>query len=440
VAIDIVVPDLGESVTEATVAGWLKQPGDGVGADEPVVELETDKATVELGAPKAGVLIEILVAEGEDVEVGAVLARLEEGAAPATTEPSTSPKTTPVAPSSPSSPPPSSSTYPDATPSFDPRGVIGSGSDGRVTTADLKASLGIAPEQLGPAVRRMLEENGLDPARIPASGRDGRITKEDVIDYLESGAAEPVAQLESSAVASRAEASEPREERVKMSRMRRTIATRLKEAQDTAAILTTFNEVDMGAVMALRKKHRDAFEAKHGVRLGFTSFFAKACVAALTAVPGVNAELDGNEIIYKRYYDIGMAVASPNGLVVPVIRDCAGKTFAEIEEELARLAARANDGSLTTEEMTGGTFSITNGGVFGSLLSTPILNRPQSGILGLHKIEERPVAVKGEVVIRPMMYLALSYDHRLIDGREAVTFLVKVKESIEDPERLLLDL
>ena len=439
-AIDIVVPDLGESVTEATVAGWLKQPGDGVGADEPVVELETDKATVELGAPKAGVLVEILVPEGEDVEVGAVLARLEEGDAPVVAKPAAKTETEPDA--APAARPRTEPVASETT-SFDPRSITGSGADGRVTAADLQASLGIAPEQLGPAVRRMLDENGLDPARIPASGRGGRITKEDVLDYLESRAPEPaarsVAELESPST-SAARADEPREERVKMSRMRRTIATRLKEAQDTAAILTTFNEVDMGAVMALRKKHREAFEAKHGVRLGFTSFFAKACVAALSEVPGVNAELDGNEIVYKRYYDIGMAVASPTGLVVPVIRDCAGKTFAEIEEELARLAGRANDGTLTTEEMTGGTFSITNGGVFGSLLSTPILNRPQSGILGLHKIEERPVAMDGEVVIRPMMYLALSYDHRLIDGREAVTFLVKVKESIEDPERLMLGL
>jgi 2-oxoglutarate dehydrogenase E2 component (dihydrolipoamide succinyltransferase) len=292
----------------------------------------------------------------------------------------------------------------------------------------------------------MLDEHGLDSGRIPASGRGGRITKEDVIAFLESGPTSESASAGASAAiapsASRASetGAQPLEERVKMSRMRRTIATRLKEAQDTAAILTTFNEADMSAVMALRKKHRDAFEEKHGVRLGFTSFFAKACVAALEEVPGVNATIEGKEIVYRRYYDIGMAVASPTGLVVPVIRDCAGKSFAEIEAELARLAGRANEGTLTTEEMTGGTFSITNGGVFGSLLSTPILNLPQSAILGLHKIEERPVAVEGEVVIRPMMYLALSYDHRLIDGREAVTFLVKIKEEIENPERLMLGL
>ena len=432
--IDIVVPDLGESVAEATVASWLKQPGDGVGADEPVVELETDKATLELGAPKAGVLVEILVPAGEDVEVGAVLARLQEGAAPVAGEP----PARAAAAAEPAEQQPIPEPAVAGALAFDPRSVTGSGADGRVTAADLQTSLGIAPEQLGPAVRRLLDEHGLDPARIPWSGRDGRITKADVVDYLEVLELE-ARELEPPAARS-AQAVEPREERVKMSRMGRTIATRLKEAQNTAAILTTFNEVDMGAVMALRRKYREAFEAKHGVRLGFTSFFAKACVAALEEVPGVNAELDGNEIIFKRYYDIGIAVASPNGLVVPVIRDCAGRTFAEIEEELLRLAGRANDGTLTTEEMTGGTFSITNGGVFGSLLSTPILNRPQSGILGLHKIEDRPVAVDGEVVIRPMMYVALSYDHRLIDGREAVTFLVKVKESIENPERLMLGL
>jgi 2-oxoglutarate dehydrogenase E2 component (dihydrolipoamide succinyltransferase) len=436
VAIDIVVPEMGESITEATVAAWLKQPGDAVGADEPVVELETDKATLELGAPKAGVLSEILVPEGEDVEVGAVLARMEEGAAPVVTE-SSVPKPEAAAPAAPEA---STAREPlGGASAFEPSSVAGSGADGRVTAADLQASLGIAPEQLGPAVRRLLEEHGLDPAVIPGSGRDGRITKEDVIVFLESGVRESGA-LETGAPPALSARAELREERVKMSRMRRTIATRLKEAQNTAAILTTFNEADMSAVMGLRKKHREAFEEKHGVRLGFTSFFAKACVAALEAVPGVNAEIDGKDIVYRRYYDIGVAVSSESGLVVPVIRDCAGKSFAEIEAELARLAGRAKDGTLTTEEMTGGTFSITNGGVFGSLLSTPILNSPQSGILGLHKIEDRPVAVAGEVVIRPMMYLALSYDHRLIDGREAVTFLVKVKESIEDPERLMLGL
>jgi 2-oxoglutarate dehydrogenase E2 component (dihydrolipoamide succinyltransferase) len=431
-------------VTEATVAVWLKQPGDAVAADEPVVELETDKATLELGAPKAGVLAEILVAEGEDVEVGSVLARLEEGVGPAAS--ASAPSSPPEASSAPEAGPQVEPGSPPAAvdaPGFDPASVVGTGPDGRVTAADLQAALGIAPEQLGPAVRRMLDEHGLDAGRIPASGRGGRITKEDVIAFLESGptseSAAAVASVATTGGASETGA-QPLEERVKMSRMRRTIATRLKEAQDTAAILTTFNEVDMSAVMALRKKHRDAFEEKHGIRLGFTSFFAKACVAALEEVPGVNATIEGKEIVYRRYYDIGMAVASPTGLVVPVIRDCAGKSFAEIEAELARLAGRANEGTLTTEEMTGGTFSITNGGVFGSLLSTPILNLPQSAILGLHKIEERPVAALGEVVIRPMMYVALSYDHRLIDGREAVTFLVKVKESIEDPERMMLGL
>jgi 2-oxoglutarate dehydrogenase E2 component (dihydrolipoamide succinyltransferase) len=435
VAIDIVVPDLGESVSEATVAAWLVAPGDAVAPDQPLVELETDKATVELPAPKAGVLSEILVPEGEDVEVGALLARLEEGDAPAKAATPTRPlaAAAPSEPSADGSPaPPSPSEVLD--PSRFP--------DGRVSLADLKSGLGIAPEQLGPAVRRLLEEHDLDAARIPGSGKGGRITKEDVLAHLDRGP-EPAstAPAASARAPSRAQpGAAPREERVRMSRMRRTIAARLKEAQETAAILTTFNEIDMSAVMQMRRKHRESFEERHGVRLGFTSFFAKACVAALKETPGVNAEIDGDEIVYKSYYDLGMAVSSESGLVVPVIRDCDSKSFAEIEADLAGLAGKARDGTLTNEEMTGGTFSITNGGVFGSLLSTPILNRPQSAILGLHKIEERPVALGGEVVIRPMMYVALSYDHRLIDGREAVTFLVKVKEGIEDPERLMLDL
>ena len=431
--IDIVVPDLGESVSEATVATWLKQPGDAVAADEPLVELETDKATLELPSPKAGVLVEILVSEGEDVEVGALLARLDESAelaAPApASEPTparSSPEVSAAAPAA--AAPTESSGLPD------PARVGRSGDGGLVTSRDLQASLGIAPEQLGPAVRRLMQEHGLDPAQIRGTGHDGRITKADVLAHLDATAAQPAAPAAAPAVEG------PREERVKMSRMRRTIAARLKEAQNTAAILTTFNEADMGAVMDLRHKHKEGFEQKHGVRLGFTSFFTKACVAALKEIPAVNAEIDGDEIVYKHHYDLGMAVSSPTGLVVPVIRDCDTKSFADIERDLGELAGKARDGSLSLDEMSGGTFSITNGGVFGSMMSTPILNRPQSAILGLHKIEERPVARNGEVVIRSMMYLALSYDHRVIDGREAVTFLVKVKEAIEDPERLLLDL
>ncbi len=454
-SIDIVVPDLGESVTEATVARWLKATGDAVQADEPVVELETDKATLELGAPKAGVLGKIVVAEGEDVEVGALLAHLEEGDGSVTTA---APTPAPAAESSPAE----SSSHDDVaapaaakTPAtqtarggdaLEPPDVKGSGEGGAIGRADLEAALGLALDQQGPAVRALLEQHGLDPARIPASGRNGRLTKGDVLAFAEAGGSD-AARTQATAptggtraeTAARTDAA-PREERVRMTRMRRTIAARLKEAQQTAAILTTFNEVDMSAVMALRKKHKEDFEKKHGVRLGFTSFFAKACVAALQAVPSVNAELDGEEIVYKHYYDLGMAVASPNGLVVPIIRDCDSRSFAQIESELARLAGRAQDGSLTNEEMAGGTFSISNGGVFGSMLSTPILNRPQSAILGLHKIEDRPVALDGEVVIRPMMYVAVSYDHRLIDGREAVTFLVAIKNAIEDPQRLLLDL
>ncbi len=446
--IDIVVPELGESITEATIAVWLKQPGDFVAADEPLCELETDKATLEMPSPKAGVLSEIVVAEGEDVEVGALIARLDESATPGPPAPVTdaAPAATPEAPSA--SPAAPGEEAPAASPSAsakeatgaelpDPARVGRSGQGGAVSAGDLQHALGIALEQQGPAVRRLLEEQGLDPARIPASGRDGRLTKEDVLAFLES----PPAVAPASEVASvpASAAAGPREERVKMSRMRRTIATRLKEAQNTAAILTTFNEADMSAVMDLRRRYRDPFEEKHGVRLGFTSFFAKACVAALKEIPAVNAEIDGDDVVYKYHYDLGMAVSSPAGLVVPVIRDCDDKSMARIEAELGELAGKARDGTLTVEEMSGGTFSITNGGVFGSMMSTPILNRPQSAILGLHKIQERPVAVDGNVAIRPMMYLALSYDHRIIDGREAVTFLVKVKEAIEDPERLLLE-
>ena len=444
--IDIVVPELGESIREATVAAWLKQPGDTVAADEPVVELETDKATVELGAPKAGVLSEILVAAGEDVEIGAVLARLEEGAGAATAPSSagageTAAPREPEARASKLAPAPAESqSDAGAADAIDPSNIPGSGPDGQVTAADLQSALGIAPEQLGPAVRRLLDEHGLDAARIPASGKAGRITKGDVLAFLESLEAESEAGGQPPPSSALESAPAARKERVKMTRMRRTIAARLKEAQQTAAILTTFNECDMSSVIALRSKYRESFEEKHGVRLGFTSFFTKACVSALEQIPAVNAEIDGNDIVYNRFYDIGMAVSSPSGLVVPVIRNCDTKSFAQIESDLSGLAAKARDGTLTVDEMTGGTFSITNGGVFGSLLSTPILNRPQSAILGLHKIEERPIAVKGEVQIRPMMYLALSYDHRLIDGREAVTFLVKIKQAIEDPERLMLDL
>ncbi|MDH3213087.1 MAG: 2-oxoglutarate dehydrogenase complex dihydrolipoyllysine-residue succinyltransferase [Myxococcales bacterium] len=446
---DIVVPELGESITEATVLTWLVKAGDAVAADQPLVELETDKATLEIGAPKAGVIGELLVAEGEDVSVGAVLGRIVEGDGAALSPPP-APKKAPTAaaPHAAPAPAPARATRAaeaavpaadaGAGPAIDAASIRRSGPGDRITKDDLQSALGISSDQLGPAARKWIADNDLDPASIPGSGPGGRITKGDVIAFLERppspSSPPPDDQTPTAGAPGRTE------ERVKMSRMRRTIAARLKEAQDTAAILTTFNEADMSAVMALRKKHREAFEERHGVKLGFMSFFAKAAVAALERIPEVNASIDGNEVVYHRYVDIGMAISTPNGLVVPAVRDCQARSFADIERELGALADKAREGSLTVEEMTGGTFSITNGGVFGSLMSTPILNRPQSAILGLHKIQARPVVVDGEIVARPMMYLALSYDHRLVDGREAVTFLVMIKEAIEDPERLLLDL
>ncbi len=450
-AIDIVVPELGESITEGTIAAWLKQPGEAVGVDEPLVELETDKATVEICAPKAGVLSEIRVAAGEDVEVGAVIGQIDDTAGAGVEKPAdkASPAEVPQAPSVRVMPvtagevtrPSSSMGESKFTSDLDPAEIARSGPDGKVTLEDLLAFVGVSPTdsaRSGPAARKLLADHGIDPSEIPATGRDGRLTKEDVRNFLAgraSGSAGAAVSRISAPVVD-----DPRTKRVRMTRMRRTIAARLKEAQNTAAILTTFNEVDMGAIRELRSRHRDEFEKKHGVKLGFTSFFVKACVGALKEIPSVNAEIDGNEIVYKNYYDIGIAVSTPNGLVVPVIRDCEVKSAAAIEKSLGELAAKARDGTLAVEEMQGGTFSITNGGVFGSLLSTPILNPPQSAILGLHKIEDRPIARDGKVVIRPMMYLALSYDHRLVDGREAVTFLVKAKEGLENPEQLSMDL
>ncbi|HKA13931.1 MAG TPA: 2-oxoglutarate dehydrogenase complex dihydrolipoyllysine-residue succinyltransferase [Myxococcota bacterium] len=431
---DIVVPVLGESVTEATIAKWLKKTGDVVAVDEPIVELETEKATVELGAPNAGVLAEILAPEGADVAVGAVIGRIApaEGAREAPRAPQVSEEAAAPEPArAPATAPARAAAEPD------PRSARRSAPGNRISADDLRGFLGETggdASRSGPAARKLLAEHGLEASAVPATGPGGRVTKGDVLAHVAAGATAAAP----AAVASPASPA-PREQRVRMTRLRRTIAARLVEAQSTAAILTTFNEIDMGAVMDARARHKDAFEKKHGVRLGFTSFFAKAVVAALREVPEVNAEIDGDEIVFKNYYDLGMAVSAPSGLVVPVVRECDRKSFAEIEAALAELAARARDGKLSPEEMRGGTFTISNGGVFGSLLSTPILNRPQSGILGLHKIEERPIARGGQVVIRPMMYVALSYDHRLVDGREAVTFLVRVKEAIEDPERLLLD-
>ena len=403
--IEIRVPTLGESVTEATVAKWFKAVGDAVALDEPLVELETDKVTLEVPAAATGTLGAIDADEGATVEVGALLGAIAEGAG--------APAAKPAAP--PAAPPPEA---PAAAPP--------------------PAAPAAAVAELSPAVRRLVSENNLDPAAITGTGKNGRLTKGDVLAAIESGAAAPKAKAPAAPSGTRPRAE--REERVRMTRLRQRIAERLKEAQNTAAILTTFNEIDMGAVMDTRKQYRDAFEKKHGVRLGFLSFFVKACIVALREIPAVNAEIDGTDVVYKNYYDIGVAVSAPQGLVVPVLRDADELTFAGIETAIGDLGRRARDGKLTMDEMTGGTFTISNGGVFGSLLSTPILNPPQSAILGMHKIQKRPVAIGDGVVVRPMMYTALSYDHRVIDGREAVTFLVRLKECIEDPQRILLDM
>ena len=410
-AVEVVIPDLGESVSEGTVGKWLKSVGDAVAADEALVEIETDKVTAELPAPVAGTLSEIIIGEGADVAVGTVVARITPGAG----EPAANPAAQPVAKME--------------APAGAPAGAVAG-----------KA----AP--LSPAVRKLVDEHGLDPAAIPATGKGGRLTKGDVLAHLAAGEAKSAASIPA-VVPPRPLAAEapPRrpdargEEVVRMTRLRQTIARRLKQAQDTAAMLTTFNEVDMSAVMELRSEYRASFEKKHGVRLGFMSFFIKASVVALREIPTVNAEIHGDEIIYKNYYDIGVAVGGPQGLVVPVLRDADKLSFAELERVIAEFGRRAREGGLAIQDLTGGTFTISNGGVFGSLLSTPILNPPQSGILGMHKIEKRPMVVADEVAVRPMMYLALSYDHRIVDGREAVTFLVRIKENIEDPQRLLID-
>jgi 2-oxoglutarate dehydrogenase E2 component (dihydrolipoamide succinyltransferase) len=412
VATEIVVPTLGESVTTATVARWIKQPGEAVKADEPLVELETDKVTVEVNAPSSGVLASVAVAEGAEVAVGALLGVLEAGgaaAAPAAAAPG-GVKAPPVAPG-----PVSRPATPVPTPAAEPAH---------------------APF---PAAAKMMAEQQVDAGAVgTGSGKDGRITKGDVLAFLSqpAPAAAPVP-----AAPKVARTDEPREQRVKMTRLRRTIALRLKEAQNNAAMLTTFNEVDMSAIMALRTEYRDAFEKKHkGVRLGFMSVFVKACCVALKEFPAVNAEIDGDDIVYKNFVNMGIAVGGPNGLVVPVIRDADQMGFAGIEGAIGDFGRRVRDGQLKLEELTGGTFSITNGGIYGSLMSTPILNPPQSAILGMHKIQERPMVVGGKIEARPMMYLALSYDHRVVDGKEAVSFLVRVKEGVEDPRRLLLDL
>ena len=415
---DILVPTLGESVSTATVARWLKKAGEPVAADEPLVELETDKVTVEVPAPSAGVLADIKVEKGATVAVGSILGLLKEGsgkgAAPAAKPAAAAP-----------------------------------------AAAAPKAAAAVPP---APAARKIMEEQGIDPASVSGSGRRGQVLKEDAMAAAARPAAAsvpaapaasapatfasmatpavPVTQMRAPSIANDA----AREERVPMSRLRQTIARRLKDAQNTAAMLTTFNDVDMGTIMTLRNQYKDLFEKRHGVKLGFMSFFVKACIQALKEIPAVNAEIDGADIIYKNYYHIGVAVGTEKGLVVPVVREADRMTLAEIEQAIADFGRRARDGKLTIEQMQGGTFTISNGGVYGSLMSTPILNAPQSGILGMHKIQERPMVVAGQIVARPMMYLALSYDHRIVDGKEAVTFLVRVKENLEDPQRAILDL
>ena len=410
-AVEIKVPALGESVTEATVAKWLVKAGDAVAVDQPLCELETDKVTVEVNASVAGTIADLVVEEGASVQVGGILCHIEAGAAGAA-----APKPAAVAaPAAAAAPKPAA---PAPAPAAAPAG------------ANLAAS--------GPAARKLAEEKGVSAATIQPTGKDGRATKEDVLAALSSipSPAAPAAAKPAAPAGPRQRAD--REERVRMTRLRRTIANRLKEAQNTAAMLTTFNEVDMTNVMALRDRLKDDFEKKHGARLGFMSFFVKACIAGLKELPAVNAEIEGDELVYKNYYDIGVAVGTPQGLVVPVLRDADALDFAGIEKGIGDLGRKARDGKLTIADLTGGTFTISNGGVYGSLLSTPILNPPQSGILGMHKIQQRPMVVGGEIKARPMMYLALSYDHRIIDGREAVLFLVRVKECIEDPERLLI--
>ena len=421
-ATEIKVPTLGESVTTATVARWMKQPGEPVLADEPLVELETDKVTVEVGAPMAGTLSEIIVAAGEEVSVGAVLGLVAEGAAAPKPKPTPSNvHANPAANPSPGINAPPTPSGPVSRPATPPADV--------------------APL---PAAAKLMADRAVPAAAIAAgtgTGKDGRITKGDVLDFLARPAPAAAGATPAPTAPKPPRTAAAGEERVKMTRLRRTIAARLKEAQNTAAMLTTFNEVDMSATMALRAEYRDAFEKKHGgVRLGYMGFFVRACIAALKEFPAVNAEVDGDEIIYKNFVHMGIAVGGANGLVVPVIRNADAMSLVQIERAVADFGRRARDGGLKLDELTGGTFSITNGGVYGSLMSTPILNPPQSGILGMHKIQDRPVAIAGRVEIRPMMYLAVSYDHRIVDGREAVSFLVRVKESIEDPRRLLLDI
>src|SRR3569623_50861 len=409
---EIRVPTLGESVTEATIGRWFKKTGDAVAVDEPLVELETDKVTIEVPAPSAGTLGEIVAKDGETVAVGALLGQITEGVGkPAAAKPAEAAAAKPAAAAA--APAPVQNSPPTDAPQ-------------------------------APSVRKLSAESGVDAGTVPGSGKDGRVTKGDMLAAIEKAASSPT-PINQPAASLQVRAPSPaddaaREERVKMTRLRQTIARRLKDVQNTAAMLTTFNEVDMTNVMALRAHYKELFEKKHHSKLGFMGFFVKACVQALKEVPAVNAEIDGTDLVYKNYYHVGVAVGTDKGLVVPVVRECDHKSIAQIETTIADFGRRARDGQLKIDEMQGGTFTITNGGIYGSLMSTPILNAPQAGILGMHKIQERPVVVGGKIEIRPMMYLALSYDHRVIDGKEAVTFLVRAKEHLEDPARLVLDL
>jgi len=430
---EIRVPTLGESVTEATIGKWFKKAGDVVAVDEPLVELETDKVTIEVPAPAAGVLTDVAAKDGDTVAVGALLGAIKEGAgAVPAGRPDQKPERAKAVDAGPEQTRPKEDRAPAETAA-------------RTAPPKAVAAKGAGSElPLAPSVRKLAAESGVDASSVPGTGKDGRVSKGDMLAAIERAAAQPT-PVAAPAAAIQVRAPSPpddaaREERVRMTRLRQTIARRLKEAQNTAAMLTTFNEVDMTHVMALRAQYRDLFEKKHGVKLGFMGFFVRACVQALKEIPNVNAEIDGSDIIYKNYYHIGIAVGTDRGLVVPVVRDCDSKSLAEIEKTIAEFGRRAREGALKIEEMQGGTFTITNGGIYGSLMSTPILNAPQSGILGMHKIQERPMVVGGKIEARPMMYLALSYDHRIVDGREAVTFLVRVKESLEEPARLVLDL
>ncbi len=420
--VEIRVPVLGESVTEATVGQWFKKVGESVAKDEPLLELETDKVTLEVNATEAGRLDEIVVAEGEDVEVGALLGQIAEGAA------GSAPEKAPEAPKVEAAEKPAPAPKQEAVPAA--------------------ASTSAAKVEVLPAAQKLIDENNLDAGKLRGTGKDGRITKGDVLEALENGGASPAAPAPAAAPAaaptpaapSGPRAEEAREERVKMTRLRKSIAARLKDAQNTAAMLTTYNEVDMSAMLDLRAEYKELFLKKHDVKLGFMSFFTKACIAALQEIPAVNAEIDGDDLVYKNYYNMGIAVGTDSGLVVPVLRDADQLSFAEVEKGIAALGMKARDGKLSMAELQGGTFTITNGGVYGSLMSSPILNPPQAAVLGMHKIQERPMEIKGEIKVRPMMYLALTYDLRIIDGKDAVTFLVRVKDALEDPQRLLLDL